>query len=520
MVTRLIDALDSGGNVVATHTETDDTVFSWDATVIFPGLAAGDYTFVQRTPETGVYTVAAGIAPTAAGSIADQTFTKDTAITPLDVSADFSGTEPITYALAPSSAALPAGLSLSSVGEISGTPTTPAASVTIVVRGTNAYGSDDTAFGVTVTAAAAITIDTLTYTRGTAGVAPDLASTVSSPGTIMGPFTMFWATRSTGTALSKSSIENGTGEAMDNGSFTAATLDGLDGVIDLANSLSSGAFDSFIRDSSGTPVESDVAAAGDVTYDADAPVFVSAEIGTVDATSLIVTFDKALYGSTAAADWDVQVNGAAATESAASISGSMVDITLGAAVVNGDTVAVAYNGTGIVGVDAEVAATFTAQAVTNNVVAGVTNYYVDPDFTGTVGYSLTAGISVGAGLVANGTNPANSAASLKSREFFPLPSDTATYRFRMNVAALPKAGDRLRISPLCYDGMSANDTILGTPDPSRIGGSTVAINTTGVVDFGTFTVPAGTTHIKWVVVFIDANMEMTLDGAEITMEPV
>ena len=91
-------------------------------------------------------------APTASGGIADQSWVEDSAITPLDVSADFSGTAPITYALAPGSASLPAGLSLSSAGVISGTPTTPAAQVNIVVRGTNSAGHADTAFGVTISA--------------------------------------------------------------------------------------------------------------------------------------------------------------------------------------------------------------------------------------------------------------------------------------------------------------------------------------------------------------------------------
>ena len=94
-------------------------------------------------------------APVAAGAIADQNYPQDAAITPLDISADFTGSG-ITYALAPSSAALPAGLSLSSAGLLTGTPTTQAGQVNIVVRGTNSGGFDDTAFGVTIGAAASV----------------------------------------------------------------------------------------------------------------------------------------------------------------------------------------------------------------------------------------------------------------------------------------------------------------------------------------------------------------------------
>ena len=125
-------------------------------------VSAGDAYTLRETVEntegdsrafsTSTVTVS-GIAPTATGGVADQTFTLNEAITPLDVAADFTGSAPITYALAPASDALPAGLSLSSAGEISGTPTEEVGPVNIEVRGTNADGSDDTAFEVTVEAA-------------------------------------------------------------------------------------------------------------------------------------------------------------------------------------------------------------------------------------------------------------------------------------------------------------------------------------------------------------------------------
>lgn len=91
-------------------------------------------------------------APVASGGIADQSYAQGSAISTLDVSSDFTGSG-ITYALAPSSASLPAGLSLASNGQITGTPTAEAAQVNIVVRGTNSGGFADTAFGVTITAA-------------------------------------------------------------------------------------------------------------------------------------------------------------------------------------------------------------------------------------------------------------------------------------------------------------------------------------------------------------------------------
>lgn len=231
-------------------------------------------------------------------------------------------------------------------------------------------------------ASGTITIDTLTYTRGAAGVAPTVATTVSSTGTTTGTYTLWGVLAAT--AQTKAQID----ASPNKFSITAAALADLDGSIDLGNSATDGVLSVYITDSSGSPVVSAVATTTGVTYDSVAPAFASAEIGTVDATSLIVTFSKATYGSTSAADWDVQVNGSPATESAVAFTpgGTTADITLGAAVVNGDTVTVAYTGTGLVGVDAEVVATFTAQSVTNNVAAAASTfttvaggpYFVDP----------------------------------------------------------------------------------------------------------------------------------------------
>lgn len=96
------------------------------------------------------------VAPVAAGALPDLALTQGVAMTPLDVAADFSSTEPVAYTLAPSSDPPPAGLALSGAGLLSGTPTTPVTGAAIVVRGTNAYGFADTAFSVTVTAAALV----------------------------------------------------------------------------------------------------------------------------------------------------------------------------------------------------------------------------------------------------------------------------------------------------------------------------------------------------------------------------
>jgi hypothetical protein len=93
---------------------------------------------------------AAPAAPAALGLLPDLAVQRDTAMTPLHVSADFTGPQ-ITYALAPGSDALPAGLTLSVTGILSGTPTEEVAR-NLIVRGTNAQGSADSGFSVTVLA--------------------------------------------------------------------------------------------------------------------------------------------------------------------------------------------------------------------------------------------------------------------------------------------------------------------------------------------------------------------------------
>lgn len=90
-------------------------------------------------------------APSAEGSLSDLTLTVGVAYDPVDASTGISGTAPVSYALAPSSDALPSGFSLSSLGVLTvGTPSAAAASRVIVVRASNAHGFVDRAFTLVV----------------------------------------------------------------------------------------------------------------------------------------------------------------------------------------------------------------------------------------------------------------------------------------------------------------------------------------------------------------------------------
>lgn len=93
-----------------------------------------------------------------AGTVPAQSWVEDAAITPLDLSSYFSGDlTPFSYAV--TTGTLPAGLSLNTgTGVISGTPTTPAAAVSIVVTATDADTNTavTNAFDITITAAVVV----------------------------------------------------------------------------------------------------------------------------------------------------------------------------------------------------------------------------------------------------------------------------------------------------------------------------------------------------------------------------
>lgn len=221
-----------------------------------------------------------------------------------------------------------------------------------------------------------ITFTTGTYTRPADGNNPTLSNTSIVATNTTGPYYLDVLSVTNGTTPSQTDMDNGSGtgvlEKVTLGPET--NIEDLDGSLDLSVSITNGRLYQQYRDSTGTPVLSALTSTPTedaITYDAVAPTFSSAEVGSVNSTSLVVTFNKNVYdsGSLAASDFDVQVDASGVVESAVSVSGTDVTITI-PAVANGETVTVAYNGTALVGVDGEVVATFTAQSVTNNVSAG------------------------------------------------------------------------------------------------------------------------------------------------------
>ncbi len=144
------------------------------------------------------------IPPTAIGLLPDLTLETGVAMSPRDLSSDFTGAG-LSYALAPGSDALPSGLSLSATGVLSGTPTAEVGPLTIVIRATNTLGFAESAFSLTVadmllTFDAVLTGLTNNPTFGPSAESGVTLTAVASnfSGPTPGSFTYQWATVQSG----------------------------------------------------------------------------------------------------------------------------------------------------------------------------------------------------------------------------------------------------------------------------------------------------------------------------------
>lgn len=125
----------------------------------------------------------------AARGLADLILERGAALGSINLSKDFTGGS-LAYALAPSSAPLPAGLSLSAAGVLSGTPTQVAPAASIVIRGANATGFADSGFTLTVEPAATVGFRA-SRNEGTVGdlfVAQGKGSDATGTGSLATPF--------------------------------------------------------------------------------------------------------------------------------------------------------------------------------------------------------------------------------------------------------------------------------------------------------------------------------------------
>jgi hypothetical protein len=255
--------------------------------------------------------------------------------------------------------------SLSITMTLDGSPVTPSGSgpwtyevpsslssqtVAWTVTATNSQDTATSSGSETVSSdlGASIVIDDASYEDGGAGVGPLLNIDPTLTGTT-GPYTVFGATHANGTTLSKTDIENGTGDAADIFDFSDA--DGLvsNQLETLATSLTDGHLSLFIRDDNS--VESDVFQIDGVD---------------VDATAATLSSPVATQTGATTADWSIRSNeasgvvyaGVRPTASAALTSAQLIAGSGGAGVAwSTDTTmtADANNGGSFTGLTAETA---------------------------------------------------------------------------------------------------------------------------------------------------------------------
>lgn len=155
------------------------------------------------------------------GTVPAQSFAQGSTITPLALASYFSGDlTPFSYAV--TTGTLPAGLSLNaSTGVISGTPTTAASAVSIVVTATDdsANTAATNAFNITITAVDS-TAPTLSSPTGTETGATTASGTVS---TNEGNGTLYAVVTTSATPPIAADIRAGTGAVYDTSQSVSAT---------------------------------------------------------------------------------------------------------------------------------------------------------------------------------------------------------------------------------------------------------------------------------------------------------
>lgn len=165
------------------------------------------------------------------GTVPTQNLTEGAAMTPLDLSTYFSGTEtPFSYAV--QSGTLPDGLSLNtSTGVISGTPTT-AGTASIVVRATDQTPdtADTNSFDIVVTGGGDVTAPTLSAPIGTQTGQTTAALSVS---TDENNGTLYWVVSESATPPSVAQIQAGndsTGSAAADSGSQAVSATGTQNI--------------------------------------------------------------------------------------------------------------------------------------------------------------------------------------------------------------------------------------------------------------------------------------------------
>lgn len=169
----------------------------------------------NATADTNSYSIviaASNAAPTFPGTIANITGTGGAAITPVNVSGQFSDTDALTFSASPAGTAWPSGLTISSAGVISGTVAT-STTTGLKVRATDTASQtvDSNAFNVTIAAPAP--------TTGSFKTAP----LANNTGTLWATGTSVkwqWNQRAGGVGTASTSVTTGTATVAADGTVT------------------------------------------------------------------------------------------------------------------------------------------------------------------------------------------------------------------------------------------------------------------------------------------------------------
>jgi hypothetical protein len=297
------------------------------------------------------------------GTDLDLSFSEDSAISSTNLIANWTANgNTLTFvSVAPP---LPAGLSINSAGTMTGTPTTVTADATYTLTMQDEYArqTSDT-FTLEITAAAVNPTLTLTaQTAGSGGNPDSVSATYSYAGS--DTVDLYVVTTNTATPQSQANIIAGSGGGIIQGDsqlgYTGGTID-LDGFTTNAGVTHIQAV-AVERNNGGT---SGVQVIAVTSVDFTAPVVLSVVTNTAG-DELTITFDETVIGTNNAANFTMTGH----TLSSMAGTGTTRTLAVSPAVANGDVDTLAYTPGNLTNVRGNALASFSGQAITNNVPGG------------------------------------------------------------------------------------------------------------------------------------------------------
>lgn len=362
-----------------------------DAATYGTGAAPTDFTASDGSPvylhvtdggDTVTRSFTVRKAPATGGADLDLAFPEDSAISATDLLANWTANGN-TLTFVSVSPALPTGLSIDSAGEMTGTPTTVTADDTYTLTMEDEYGRETSdTFTLEVTAVVNPDFTNLTFADPGTGTPDTLTATYTYAGA--DTLVAYVATRNGGTALTAAQLAAGTGTFLERvvvDPFSASTFDltGFTSTSEAATRIDMAIAE---KNNGGISTAREVTVSG---LDFTTPTRSSIATDAVDGTTVIVTYNENIYGTEDTTDWTISGH----TVSNVAISGTTVTLTITPAIANGDSDTLSYSGGDLSDGDGNAVATFTTQAITNNVPASGPNFQA----IGTNVYPVTTAVA-------------------------------------------------------------------------------------------------------------------------------